>query len=88
MPTISYEPFEKLIVCLRADGMEPEAHSIHHLMHKVAWTTGSELLGELGQKINRIREEKNSDLSDETKKKMKEGIQMVRVAWSNFPETK
>jgi len=43
-----YEPFDELISQLRAEGFEEVAAKLHTHLHETAWTTGSELLGELG----------------------------------------
>lgn len=86
MATISYEPFEVLIRSLRGDGLQHHADSVDHLLHEVAWTTGSELIGELGQKIKKIKTEDSSRLSAETKENMKEGMDMVKAVWPDFPE--
>lgn len=85
-PTISYQPFDNLISSLRVDGLVKQADLLHHYLHEVAWTTGSELIGELGEKIKEIRKENLGSLSAETKKNMKEGIEMVKVVWPDFPE--
>jgi hypothetical protein len=52
--TISYEPFDHLIVCLRNDALQKEAELLHRMIYKIAWTTGSELVGEPGHEIERI----------------------------------
>lgn len=51
---VSYECFDELTASLRNDGLSKEADRLHVLLHEVAWTTGSELLGELGQELKRI----------------------------------
>ena len=51
-PANSYAPFDELIASLRMDGLGPEADRLHELIYKVAWTTGSELLGEVGGELN------------------------------------
>jgi len=86
MTTISYQPFDDLIGSLRADGFNQQADSLDYLLHKVAWTTGSELIGELGQKIKEIRKQDFCRLSAETKNNMKEGMDMVKIVWPDFPE--
>jgi hypothetical protein len=45
---ISYECFDELIEQLRAAGHASTADKLNFMLHRVAWTTGSELLGELG----------------------------------------
>ena len=84
--TISYQPFDDLIGSLRADGLNQQADLLDYLIHKVAWTTSSELIGELGQKIKEITKNDLNHLSAETKKNMDEGMDMVKVVWPDFPE--
>ena len=84
-PTISYAPFDELIVALRADGLEKEAEHFHMLMYKVVWSTGSELLAELGDKMKEIETKESARLSTSTKKKMHEAFEMVQRVWHDFP---
>jgi hypothetical protein len=84
--TISYEPFDKLIISLRNDRLLRESDLLHHMIYSVAWTTGSELIGELGHVIKRIRKESRNGLSDETKENMREAMEMVKRIWPDFPE--
>ena len=46
-----YARFEQLISRLRAEGFDDTAAGLDCLLHKVAWTTGAELLGELGKEL-------------------------------------
>ncbi|HOX55888.1 MAG TPA: hypothetical protein P5205_03590 [Candidatus Paceibacterota bacterium] len=85
-PVISYEPFERLIVSLRADGLARDAERLHYLIHKVAWTTGSELLGELGQEITKLRREHAGKFSSSTLDQMEEALHMVARVWPDFPQ--
>jgi hypothetical protein len=84
-PIISYAPFDELIVSLRADGLEKEAEGFHMLIYKVAWTTGSELLGELGQKMKEIEAKEGARLSTGSKMKLNEAFEMVQRVWPDFP---
>ena len=84
--TISYEPFEKLIVSLRNDGLLKESDKLHYMIHKVAWTTGSELIGELGEAIKAIRKDNLHGLSDDSKKNIRESMDMVKRVWQDFSE--
>jgi len=43
--------FDELISMLRAEGHVQVAQRLHYLLHEIAWTTGSELMGELGLAI-------------------------------------
>lgn len=83
---ISYEPFDRLILSLRNDGLNRESEMLHDMIYQTAWTTGSELMGELGQSIKKIRKENLNNLSDDSIKNMKESMQMVKRAWRGFGE--
>jgi hypothetical protein len=48
---IDYECFEELIKLLQTSGNTATAQRLDDLLHRVAWTTGSELIGELGLEI-------------------------------------
>ena len=84
-PVISYEPFERFIVSLRDDGLVKDAERLHFLIHTVAWTTGSELLGELGQEITKLHREHGDKFSSSTRDQMEEALQMVARVWPDFP---
>ena len=47
-PLTGYECFDALIQQLRAEGYVQTAAQLHTVLHDIAWTTGSELMGELG----------------------------------------
>jgi hypothetical protein len=84
-PVISYVPFDELISCLRLDGLDTEAARLDYLIHKVAWTTGSELMGELGREMRKLQQEHGSKLSAETCTKMEAAFNIVRRVWPRFP---
>ena len=84
--TLSYEPFEKLIASLRNDGLQKEADLLHYLLYKVAWTTGSELIGELGQSIKKMEKQGQPKFSHDTKENIREAMGMVKRVWPDFPE--
>jgi len=54
-------------------------------IHKVAWTTGPELMGELGQEIRKLRREHGDRFSANTRNLMDEALQMVERVWPDFP---
>jgi len=83
-PVISYEPFERFIVSLRADGLAKDADRLHFLIHKVAWTIGSELLGELGEEISKLHREQGDKFSSSTKDQMREAFEIVTLVWPDF----
>jgi len=84
--TISYTPFEDLIACLRRDGLAQEADLIDQFLHKAAWTTGSELVGELGQVVKQIRLNHKADLTQACKDHLRRSMEMVKRVWPDFPE--
>lgn len=51
-PQIDYRCFEELITKLQKEGFTRFADKLDFLLHRVAWTTGSELIGELGLEIS------------------------------------
>lgn len=81
---ISYDCFDDLIASLRFDGLSAEADRLHVLLHEVAWTTGSELLGELGQELKKIEEGGTAKPSGETREKIAECFRMVLRVWPDF----
>jgi hypothetical protein len=84
--SISYEPFDKLINSLRLDGLLTESDLLLQLINETAWTTGSELIGELGKTITQIRRENRASLSDDSKKHMRDAMEIVKRVWPDFPE--
>jgi hypothetical protein len=84
-PVISYAPFDELIASLRADGFSSDADRLHFMIYRVAWTTGSELLGELGQAMREVAREHADSFSDATRASMEAAFEMVRRVWPAFP---
>ncbi len=84
-PVISYVPFDELIASLRADGLSADGDRLHFMIHKVAWTTGSELIGELGQAMKDVAGEHGDCFSDGTRAKMEAAFEMVMRVWPDFP---
>jgi len=86
-PQISYSPFDDLVNLLRADGLNEKADLLHHMIHEVFWTAGSELIGELGSELCKIEKSKDLEISDVTKNKIEECFDMVRKVWPDFPRS-
>jgi hypothetical protein len=84
-PVISYVPFDELIASLRADALAGDADRLHFMLHKVAWTTGSELIGELGQAMKDVAREHGGSFSDSTRARMETAFEMVLTVWPDFP---
>jgi hypothetical protein len=49
-----YERIDSVVVSLRSEGFAEAADQIDFLLHKVAWTTSSELFGELRARFEQI----------------------------------
>ena len=75
-----YECFDELTHQLRAEGCEETAGKLHALLHETAWTTSSELLGELGLAILDF-ERSVSAVSPELKRRIETCMSLVRRAW-------
>ena len=59
---------------LRSHGFIEEADRLHTLVHKMAWTTSSELYGELSFALKEIRKERRdlpSDIAAEIRRRIK-----------------
>ena len=80
---ISYDCFEELITQLRAEGHVPTADILHHRLHVVAWTTGSELLGELGSVILQFQRSTPS-VSATLQQTLTRSLEMVRRVWPDI----
>ena len=80
---ISYDCFEELIAHLRAGGQASTADKLDFMLHRVAWTTGSELLGELGAEIIRFQQSAQS-VSVELQQSLSRSLDMVRRVWPDI----
>ncbi len=85
-PTIDYECFEELIRRLRVEDHAQTANKLDFMLHRVAWTTGSELIGELGLEILAFRK-RVSDISAELQHALEKCLSMVRTIWPDFDGT-
>lgn len=83
MVTVSYECFERLIRELRAAGHATPAAELEYLLRTVAWTSGSELLGALGEQILRIQKA-TPIVADDLSETMEESLAMVRRVWPDI----
>ena len=78
-----YDCFEQLITGLRAEGHSDFAAKLDYLLHKVAWTTGSELLGELGLEIIRFQKG-HATMTAELRQSLGSCMDAVQRAWPNI----
>jgi hypothetical protein len=53
------------------------------MLHRVAWTTGSELLGELGSEILQFQQS-TSSVSTTLQQSLSRSLEMVRRVWPDI----
>lgn len=66
---------------LSAEGLPDHARKLHTLIHDVAWTTGSELLGELGVELKRIQDLHDPHLPSDLSEAIARSLHFVRKYW-------
>lgn len=75
---LSDDDFDRLVCSLQQQGLHEPAGCLHELLHETAWTTGSELLGELGLKIREIKKRFKKEMGQETMQLIKECLKKCR----------
>lgn len=78
-----YECFDDLIRRLRIEGHTQPAARLQTLLHETAWTTSSELLGELGLTILTF-ERTHSILSSDLQELFLSCMVLVRRVWPDI----
>ena len=79
MPNVHLDPFDELIRALRAQGLPDAADSLASIK-AAAWTSSSEMLGELGKAVLRIQAE-NAHASNDLQRTLARCIEEVRKVW-------
>jgi hypothetical protein len=80
---IDYECFEELMRQLQTAGHAAMAQKLDDMLHRVAWTTGSELIGELGLEI--LAFQKNTpEGAVELQESIRRCMAMVRRIWPDI----
>jgi hypothetical protein len=77
---LGYECFDRLIADLKTEGYQTEAQRLHSILHEVAWTTSSELIGELGLEIVAIQRT-SGDYSVDLRRKLDDCMEAVKRVW-------
>lgn len=77
-------PFAALIESLEEDGLTDEARQLDALLCQVAWTTGSELLGEFGLRMKAFKATHWNQISDKTKTCFRNAAAAVRKVWPHI----
>jgi hypothetical protein len=83
MSQTSHSDFDELISMLRAEGHDQVAQRLHMLLHEVAWTSSSELMGELGLEIAAFRRS-TRNLSPELEKLICRCLDVVKKVWPDI----
>lgn len=78
-----YECFDELIRQLRVEGHVQPAARLHTLLHEVAWTSGSELIGELGLTILAF-ERGRPTISSDLRGHLESCMSFIRRAWPDI----
>gem|GEM_PF-951494 len=72
--------FEILISTLRAEGHEQAARKLDELLHEVAWTSSSEMVGELGLEVVRFQRG-NPRVSPELQELLHRCLKQIKRVW-------
>jgi len=83
VPQIDYECFEELVRQLQTAGLTTTAQKLDNTLHRVAWTSGSELIGELGLEILAFQRT-TPEVSVELQGTIRRCMAMVRRIWPDI----
>ncbi|MEW6403963.1 MAG: hypothetical protein AB1649_19385 [Chloroflexota bacterium] len=81
------DAFEKLITMLRSEGHDQVAQRLHMLLHEMAWTTGSELTGELGLEIVKFQRSALK-VSPALQELLADCMNRVKKVWPNIEKVR
>jgi hypothetical protein len=82
-----YAEFDELISMLRGDGHGQAAERLHTLLHETAWTSGSELMGELGLEIVKFQRS-HPALSPELQALTRQCMASVKKVWPGIEKVR
>ena len=85
-PKIRYECFDELIANLRKAGHNDTAKRLHHLLHQVPWTSGTELISELGSEILAFKQSA-PQVSGELKRSLNHCLGTIKQVWPDIEVT-
>ncbi len=74
-------PLAMLIDHLKEDGLADEAEKLNTLLRKVAWTTGTEFLGEFGLEMKAVKKSSWKRMSAKTKATFASAARLVKKTW-------
>jgi hypothetical protein len=77
-----YDYVDGTVIEMRQAGLNKEAEHLDFLLHKVAWTTSSELFGELGLSILKILDLPN--ISPAIHSRLEHCMAGIRIIWPDI----
>lgn len=80
---IDYECFEELIRQLQTACHTATGQKLDFMLHRVAWTTGSELIGELGMEVLAFQQATPA-VGAELQNTLSRCMEMVRRIWPDI----
>jgi hypothetical protein len=83
----THDDFEEFILLLRAEDHAEVAHELHTLLHEVAWTTGSEMIGELGLEILKFQRS-NPVMSPALQRLLRRCMAAVKQVWPHIEQVR
>ncbi len=77
-------PYQHLIDDLNKDGLVTPAKKLHFLLCDIAWTTGSEFLGEFGSEMEKIKQTYWDRMSGTTQSSFMDTAKIILKNWPNM----
>jgi hypothetical protein len=77
-------PYAILIDCLQQDGLRTEAKELDFLLRHVAWTTGSEFMGEFGARMKKVKAEQWGRMSSGSKQSFRIAAETILKVWPDI----
>jgi hypothetical protein len=77
-------PYAILIDCLQQDGLLTEAKELDGLLRHVAWTTGSEFMGEFGARMKKVKAKQWGRMSDKAKQAFRIASEPILKVWPHI----
>ena len=77
-------PFALLIDYVERDGLAADAKQLSTLLRDVAWTTGSEFLGEFGLRIKELKKTQWHRMSPKTRASFRSAARAIMKGWPDI----
>lgn len=76
-----FPSLDKAVEVLRASGFYAEANALNTVAHYVAYTTSSEMTGEIGKKIRELQRSLGSRIPAQAAASLEEALSEIRKIW-------